>query len=131
MSGVRQMVQTAAVKDPLHQRTDAARPAVQVVFRDMHVVDSAESLCWAETERLERYSDGIISCRVVIVQESHRGHPGGFDVRIDLSLARAEVVVNRESGDRHVEEDVHAAISAAFDKARRRLETLRGRRHAS
>jgi cold shock CspA family protein/ribosome-associated translation inhibitor RaiA len=74
-------------------------------------------------EELEQFSDRISACHV-IVEVSHRHHRQGriHHVRIDLTVAGGEIVVNREPSQDHAHEDLHVAIRDAFDAARRRLQ---------
>lgn len=96
---------------------------VQVTFRHVPVSDAIEAECWWEAEKLERYFDRIIACRVVI-DEPHRRHRQGnlHQVRIDLTLPGAELVVTREPPAHHECETFEVAIREAFDSMRRRLE---------
>ena len=96
---------------------------VQVTFRDVPVDDHIEAECRREAQKLERYFDRITSCRVVVAQP-HRHHKKGnhFDVRIDLTLPGAEIVINREPTQSQRDEEWQVAVREAFDRARRRLE---------
>jgi ribosome-associated translation inhibitor RaiA len=96
---------------------------VQVTFRDLPVDDLMEAECLREAAKLERYYDRITSCRVVVAQP-HRNHRTGnqFDVRIDLTVPGAEIVINREPPQNHRDEEWQVAVHEAFDRARRRLE---------
>jgi ribosome-associated translation inhibitor RaiA len=96
---------------------------VQVTFRDIPVDDHIEAECLREARKLERYYDRITSCRVVVAQP-HRHHRNGnqYDVRIDLTVPGAEIVINREPPQNHRDEEWHVALREAFDRARRRLE---------
>jgi ribosomal subunit interface protein len=96
---------------------------VQVTFRDVPMSDAVEAACWKEAERLERYFDRIMGCRVVI-SAPHRQHNKGtlYSVRVDLTVPGSELVVNRGQHDQHAREDVYVAIRDAFQKARRQLE---------
>ena len=96
---------------------------VQVSFHDLPVDDHIEAECRREAQKLERYFDRITSCRVVIAKP-HRHHKKGnqLDVRIDLTLPGAEIVINREPAPNHSEEEWQVTVREAFDRARRRLE---------
>lgn len=96
---------------------------VQVSFRDMPVSDEIEATCWQEAEKLERYFDRIIGCRIVVSQP-HQQHRKGnlFTIKIDLTVPGGEIVVNREPPRHHAREDIQVALREAFDAARRKLE---------
>ena len=69
-------------------------------------------------ERLERYYDRIMRCRVVLeLVGRHQGKGGQFSARIDLRVPGAELAVTREH-----DEDLQVALREAFDAARRRLQ---------
>lgn len=68
--------------------------------------------------RLDAYYDRIMRCRVVIeAPVGHHRQGGPYNVRIDLTVPGAELVVNRQA-----DEDLPVAIRDAFDAMRRRLE---------
>lgn len=69
-------------------------------------------------EKLDRYYDHIMSCRVVLeLAGRHKRHGKQFTARIDLKVPGGEIVINREH-----DEDVQVALRDAFDAARRKLE---------
>ena len=87
----------------------------------LHGIDSSDALYNAirdKAQTLERYSDRITSCRVVLELASRHKHKGRqFGVRIDLKLPGREIAVTREH-----DENVQIALRDAFDAARRQLE---------
>ena len=102
---------------------------LQVVFRDMPRSDAVEAKIREKVEKLERFSDDIISCRVV-VEPAHRHHHKGnlYHARIDLVVPGNELVANRENDVNHAHEDIYVAIRDAFDAMRRQLEDYERRR---
>lgn len=83
-------------------------------------------------DRLERYCDRIMRCRVVLeLLGRHKRKGKEFSVRIDLKVPGGELAVTREP-----DENLQVALRDAFDAARRQLEdyarTQRGdfKRHA-
>ncbi len=77
-----------------------------------------ETLIEAQTSKLERFYDRITSCRVVIDgPSSHHKHGGVFKVRIHLGVPGNEITIDRQE-----EQDLTAAIRAAFDAAKRKLQ---------
>jgi len=96
---------------------------VQITFRGMESSKAVEESIRDHVEKLERYYDGIIGCRVVL-EAPHRQHHQGnlFHVSIDIKVPGAEILVSRDKGDKHDHEDAHVAIRDAFLSARRRLE---------
>ncbi len=77
-----------------------------------------ETLIEAQTSKLERFYDRITSCRVVIDGPSnHHKHGSAFKVRIHLGVPGNEITIDRQE-----EQDLTAAIRAAFDAAKRKLQ---------
>jgi len=95
----------------------------QVSFDDLPVDDAVRDAALDHVAQLERFSDRITGCHVVIAQP-HRHHREGrlYSVRVDLVVPGGEIVVNRDHHLDHSHEDVFVALRDAFDAARRRLE---------
>lgn len=96
---------------------------VQVTFRNMDHSDFIDAEVRKKAAELDRFSDRIMSCRVV-VEAPHRRHQKGtlYDIRIDLTLPGKEVVVTRSGPLDHAHEDAHVAIRDAFVAATRQVE---------
>ena len=93
---------------------------LQVTFRGMDASSAVEEAVRRKVQHLERFYDGITSCRVVVEllqKHQHQGRP--FGVLIDLTLPGHELVVNRVE-----DEDVYIALREAFDDMTRQLEDL-------
>lgn len=96
---------------------------LQINFRGMKQSDAVEARIRERAAELEVFYEPIMRCRVVVHAPHRRHHQGKlFHVRIDLKVAGAELVVNREPAQHHAYEDVFVAIRDAFDAARRQLE---------
>jgi ribosomal subunit interface protein len=87
----------------------------------LHGIGQSDALYNAIRERaqkLERYHEHIISCRVVLeLGARHKRQGRQFSARIDLKVPGGEIAVTKEHG-----EDIQVALRDAFDAARRRLE---------
>lgn len=96
---------------------------LQISFRGMEPSPAVEAQVRRHAEELERFSDRLLGCRIVI-EEVNADHREGriYGVRIDLAVPGGPVIVNREPGQHHAHEDIYVAIRDAFDAARRRLE---------
>lgn len=96
---------------------------LQITFRHMDHSPALEERIRQRAEELDQFFDRITSCRVV-VECRHPRHQQGklFEVRIDLTVPGAEIVVGRDCGVNHAHEDAHVAVRDAFDAARRQLE---------
>ena len=96
---------------------------LQITFRNMAHSDAIEAQIRQRAEELDRFSDRIMGCRVV-VESSHRHQHKGriYHVRVDVTVRGGEIVVKRDPPQHHAHEDIHVAIRDAFDAVRRQLE---------
>ncbi|KTC90297.1 HPF/RaiA family ribosome-associated protein [Fluoribacter dumoffii] len=87
---------------------------IQIIFNNLRRSRSLESNVRNHAEKLGKYFDRIMSCKVCI--ETHRHHYKGkiYHVRIDIIVPNAELVANRDLADNHAHEDVYVAIRDAF-----------------
>jgi ribosome-associated translation inhibitor RaiA len=87
----------------------------------LHGIEQSDALYNAirkRAEKLERYYDRIISCRVVLeLGDRHKRHGRQFTARIDLKVPGDEIAITREH-----DEKLDIALRDAFDAARRKLE---------
>ncbi len=99
---------------------------LQIVFRDLPHSDAVESAIRERAGKLDSFCEHIMSCRVtagIIQKHKHQGKL--FNIRVDLKVPDAEIVINRDEA-----EDIYVAIRDAFEHARRKLEEYaRRRRH--
>jgi ribosome-associated translation inhibitor RaiA/cold shock CspA family protein len=96
---------------------------LQITFRHMEPSAALEARIRQRAEELDQFFDRITACRVVVECGNRRHQQGNiFEVRVDLTVPGAEIVVGRDSGTNHGHEDAHVAVRDAFDAARRRLE---------
>ena len=112
---------------------------VQVTFRNMEE-DGLEEYIREQAAKLERYFQGITSCRVIVELQGRHRHGNTYHVRIDLGVPGGELLVKHEpnlhatlqalesgragksaeSGKRY--KNPRRAILAAFSEMRRRLQ---------
>lgn len=91
---------------------------IQVVFRDISHSDAIESAIREKADKLDRFFEHIMSCRVTVGTIQRHKHQGKlFNVRVDLTVPGSEIVVNRDR-----QEDVYVAVQDAFGAAKRKLE---------
>jgi len=96
---------------------------LQITYRTRSDSPTVDALIRSRAERLERYCDSIVSCRVV-VDAPHRRHLTGgnhYLVRIDLKVPGDEIAINRDTPEHRSYTDIRVAIREAFDQARRLL----------
>lgn len=96
---------------------------LQISFRGMDHSAAVEQSIRECAEKLERFCQDIMSCRI-IVEAPHRHHHKGnlYHVRIDIGVPDGELVVSRRPDQAHAHEDIYVAIRDAFDAARRQAE---------
>ncbi len=105
------------------------RLPLQITYRNVSPSESIERCIRERAESLDRFSDRIMACRVVVEARHRRHHQGSlFHLRVDITVPGEEIVVSREPALHRTHEDVYVAIRDAFDAARRRLEDS-ARRH--
>jgi len=102
---------------------------IQVVFRNMEPSAAIEAAVRERADKLDRFYEHIMSCRVVIELHHRHHHQGNiYHVRVDVKVPEAEIVASREPAEHHAHEDVYVAIRDAFNAVRRRLEDYIRRR---
>ena len=103
-------------------------PILQVSFRDVPSGSQPEleERVRQRAEKLERFCDHIMSCRVA-VERPHRSEASGnpYRVRIDLTVPPGhELVVRKEPGDNDGGSDLLTVVNGAFEAAERQLKAL-------
>lgn len=96
---------------------------LQITARDFELTDAIDTLIREKAGKLETFYDRIMGCRVMLEtphRHQHKGHL--YNVRIDMTVPGAELVVKREP-----HEDLYVAIRDAFDAARRQLQDITDR----
>jgi ribosomal subunit interface protein len=96
---------------------------LEITFRHMDPSPGLEAVVRERAEKLEKFCDQIIGCRVVIESPHKHHHKGNLHhLRIDVTVPDAEIVVQRSPDDEHAHEDPYVAVRDAFDSMRRQLE---------
>lgn len=96
---------------------------LQITFRNLDRSPALEAEVRGHAERLDKFYDRIMSCRIVI-EKRHKHHRRGnqFHISVDVTVPGSELVASREPDENHAYSDVHVAIRDAFDSMRRQLE---------
>lgn len=105
---------------------------LEIVFEDIDHSDAIEARIREDAERLDRFANNIMRCRVVVRKpHTHKRKGGHYDIHIHITVPRQkDIVVSRDPGDAGAHEDVYVAIRDAFKAATRQLEDLvRVQRH--
>lgn len=91
---------------------------LQIIIRDDDPSGAIEKRIREKAEKLNQFSDRIISCRVAIEFTQRHKHQGKlYNVRIHLAVPGKELVANHNE-----KEDLYVAIRDAFDDMVRQLE---------
>jgi ribosomal subunit interface protein len=91
---------------------------LQITFRDMPPSPAVEDRIREKADKLGRFHDRIMGCRVVIEMVQRHKHQGKLhSVRIDLTVPGAELVANHAQ-----HEDIYVAVRDAFQAITRQLE---------
>lgn len=96
---------------------------LQVTFRHMDTSDAVLAKIHEKAEKLDRFSEHIMACRVV-VEAPHQHHRKGnlYRVSVDVTLPGGEIFASRSTDQHHAHEDIYVAIRDAFNAAKRQLE---------
>ncbi len=91
---------------------------LQITSRNFKLFEDVETKIRNEAEKLNRFYDRIMRCRVV-VESPHRHSRQGkqFHIKIHLTLPGGDMIIKREP-----REDIKVAIRDSFSAARRKLE---------
>lgn len=96
---------------------------LEITFHNMDRSDAVEANIREKADKLERYFDRIVACRVVVeAPHKHRRKGKLYNVRIDISVPGKEILVNRNGPKNQAHEDVYVAIRDAFAAAGRQVE---------
>ncbi|HUL46672.1 MAG TPA: HPF/RaiA family ribosome-associated protein [Steroidobacteraceae bacterium] len=102
---------------------------LQITFRHMDPSAALEARIRELAARLDRFSEHILRCRVVVEPLSHHSHQGALhDIRIDITLPDEEIAIRHAHFGNHSHEDPYVALRDAFRAARRRLEDYERKR---
>jgi len=97
---------------------------LRIQFHGMEASTAVEERVRDYVARLEKIAAGLLSCRVMVSLEQKHQHQGRpYSVRIDLTIAGQELVVNKVQ-----DEDVYIALRDAFLAMRSRLEEFTAQR---
>jgi ribosome-associated translation inhibitor RaiA len=89
----------------------------------MECSPSLESRIHEHASRLERLFPAITHCRVVVeVPPAHKSKGAPFEISIELSVPKRQIVVNSERAQHPEHVNAHVAVRDAFRNARRLLE---------
>ncbi len=96
---------------------------VKIIFRDIAHSPEAETKIRERAAKLQKTYPQITGCRVSLsVPHRHKVRGNAYHIGIDISVPDHEIIVDRQTMQTDTDADLSAAISDAFDAARRQLE---------
>jgi cold shock CspA family protein len=96
---------------------------LQITFRHMEPSPALEGRIRELATRLDRFSEHIMRCRVVVEPLPGHSHQGALhDIRIDITLPDEEIAIRHAHLSDQAHEDPYVALRDAFRAARRKLE---------
>jgi len=87
---------------------------LQITSRNLELTEAIKADIREHAEKLDKYYDRIMSCRVVVEALPKRSL---YNVHIDITVPGAELIVKRDPNT-----DLYLSIRDAFRDARRKLE---------
>ena len=104
---------------------------VEITFRNMGRSPAMEERVHQRVEKLDRWFEGLQTCRVVIEADHRHHHKGNlYHVRVDVIADGTELVAGRQPDKHQAHEDAYVAIRDAFDAITRQLEDWARKRRA-
>ena len=103
---------------------------LQIAFDGVQHSDAVEARIREEVEKLEQFSERIVSASVVVARPQRRHHKGDiFQIKIHIAVPDApDIAVSREPAADGAHEDVYVTIRDAFKAARRQLQDVARKR---
>jgi ribosomal subunit interface protein len=101
-----------------------ARIPLQITSRNVELTGEIEHFIHKKSEKLDKFHRDMMSCRVLL-EVPHRNRNSGlvYNARIDLAMPGKDIVIRREA-----HEDLHRAITLAFEAALKRLQAYARRK---
>jgi ribosomal subunit interface protein len=91
---------------------------LQIRLHNVSLSEADEKIIREKVAKLGEFYNRIISCRVTLEAPGRHHQKGGpYNVRIDIGVPGAELVINRKP-----QEDLYVAIRESFNAAGRQLE---------
>jgi ribosomal subunit interface protein len=91
---------------------------LQITGRNFELTEAIESEIRQKAEKLDKFYDRIMRCRVVVESPHRHRHQGKlYNIHIYMTLPGSELIVKRKP-----HEDLYVVIRDSFNAARRKLE---------
>jgi ribosomal subunit interface protein len=91
---------------------------LQITVRDFELTEAIETEIRQKAEKLNKFYDRIMRCRVVVESPHRHRHQGKlYNIHIYMTLPGTQLIVKRKP-----HEDLYVVIRDSFQAARRKLE---------
>jgi ribosome-associated translation inhibitor RaiA len=102
---------------------------LQITFRHMSPSPALEARIHKLASKLDRFSEHIRGCHVVVEPPAHHQHQGFlYDFSIDITLPDEQIAIRHAHPADHAHEDPYVALRDAFRAARRKLQDYERKR---
>ena len=97
---------------------------LQITFRNMDSSAALETRIRELVQKLQRFSNQIIKCQVLVEAPHHQRHEQGtlFDFQIDITVPGKEIVIGHKHSKDPAHTNAYVALRDAFRVARRQLQ---------
>lgn len=95
---------------------------LEIIFHNTDRSEAMEARVRDRVARLEKITDAMIACRVVIEAVHKQPHSSPLSISIKLRLPGKDIVVKREQRRHDLKGDAYQVIGVAFDIAERQLD---------
>lgn len=103
---------------------------IEISFHNMDRSEAMEARVQSRLARLEKMTDSLISCRVVLEAVGKQPLGSPLSISIRLGLPGKDIVVKKEQRRHEMKGDAYQVIGVAFDIVERQIEEhLRINRH--
>lgn len=102
---------------------------LELSVREVARTPELERLVQRQADRLERFSDAIVSCRVAVERpHAHPDDANPYRVRVEVTVPpRHELVVSKDPGDSDPDAELETVVRSAFFAIERQLKELMDR----
>lgn len=107
------------------------RSTPQIIWQNLSASEAIEANIRQHIAKLEKFSDRLGDCRVVI-EVPHRHHHQGniYHIQIHLTVPGEDLIINRQPPAQQAHQDLDVAIGDAFESAERQLKEYMQRRRS-
>jgi ribosomal subunit interface protein len=108
----------------------SVRVSPEISYVNVEKTEYIDALVHRQIDKLHRFADDIMSCKVAIEQPNQHQRSGNpYRVRVELTLPPGKhLVVSKGLGDHEMHDELGTVVRSAFDAMERRLRAIDERR---